>query len=219
MSSPSSLHHHTFITLHLHHSIIWLQVDITANSRSTTHTYIHPCIHTYHNGTTLQSLHSIAEHRLFIHTVSILATSLLHDHWLLSLSFSHMFHSLFSPFHTTVPPIKIYQRCPATRLEHFLQHISMMPSNPTRTFPHSSVEHFHLHRLNINTDICRTSTPPLHVYTPALDSKCWPECFCGILCEFFLWWWCPIMACGGGPFLSQWRDGLLVGCGIVGLML
>ena len=78
-----------------------------------THTYRH----TYYNGTTLQSLHSIAEPRLFIHAVSILATSLLHDH-IRSISL------FFTPCHPTLPPIKIYRRCPATPLEHFLQILS-----------------------------------------------------------------------------------------------
>ena len=44
MSSPSSMHHHTFISLHFHQSLIRLLLGIATNPRSTTqtiHTYTH----------------------------------------------------------------------------------------------------------------------------------------------------------------------------------
>ena len=101
---PISTEHHNFIA---------------TNRRSTTH-----CM-----GKTLQSLQPIAAPTT-IHSsyLSIHTATLLHEQWLLSLSFSLMIHSLFSPCHPTVPTIKIYRRCPPIGLDDSLQNISMLPS-------------------------------------------------------------------------------------------
>ena len=50
--------------------------------------------------------------------------------------------------------------------------------------------------------------------------ECWSECLSGRLRGSLLWWWCPIMICGGGGFLSPWTVGLLiVGWLVVGVVL
>ena len=107
MWSPSSLHHHTFISIHFHHSLLPLLLDIIMKSRSTNH-----CMGTPH-----QSPHL----RPFSHPLSILTASLLHAQRLLSFSFSILFQSIFSPCHPTVPPLKKDRRSPPTALKHSLK--------------------------------------------------------------------------------------------------
>ena len=104
-------------------------------------------------------------------------------------SHSHMFHSLFSPCHRTLPPIKIYRRCLPTPLEHShqyksmlanyilklaFQHHSNIPSLKTRQFPPSPLEHQHRHHWNMGNSTQspenHPSTPPMHSSTPEFDS-------------------------------------------------